>query len=55
MVTTWCGSASSAWSHIVVPERVPECITIAPKELPFLSDMHNNTHKCTRKEGKACK
>ena len=21
----------------------------------FLSDMHNNTHKCTRNEGKACK
>ena len=54
MVNTWCGSASIAWGHIVVPEKVRECITIA-KEAPFLSDMHNNTHKCTKNEGKACK
>ena len=32
-----------------------ECITIAPKGVPFLSDMHNNTHQCTRNESKACK
>ena len=37
------------------PVRGPQCITIAPKGVPFLSDMHNNTHKCTRNEGKACK
>ena len=39
MGTTWCGSASIAWGHVVVPKRVPECITVAPKEVPFLSNM----------------
>ena len=30
---------------------VPEYITIAPNRVPFLSDMHNNTHKCNKTEG----
>ena len=28
--------------------------TIAPNWVTFLSDMHNNTHKSTGNEGKAC-
>ena len=48
------GGGGGAWGVLHTrtgPGRPPRGITIAPKGVPFFSDMHNNTPKCTRNEG----